>query len=112
MDNNSRGTQPTETVLDLSNVTDIDEKRISDILHAKFLNYNIYTDVGFCNIVAINPFKQLAQNDAQTSEEYVTSYKKNSTDNSINKLNPHIFELTNRAYFHMRRTGNDQAIFL
>lgn len=102
-----------ETVFDLSHVADIDEKRISDILSSRFLDYNIYTDIGYNNVIAMNPFKELVQNDAQTSEEYVTSYKRSSMENNaITKLNPHVFELANRAYFHMRRTGNDQAIFL
>lgn len=100
-----------EAIVDLSKVADLDEKRITDILNSRFSNYNIYTHIGPCHIIAINPFKQLAQNDTQTSEDYVTSYKEIAPEPPI-KLNPHIFELTNRAFFHMRRTGNDQAIFL
>ncbi|KAI7899778.1 chitin synthase-domain-containing protein [Cokeromyces recurvatus] len=103
-----------EAVVDLSSVNDINEGKVIDILRSKFMNYNIYTYVGSCNIIAVNPFKSLAQNDAQTSEEYVTSYKDiSSTENPIMNhrlLNPHVFELANRAYFHMRRTGNDQII--
>ncbi|KAI9474175.1 MAG: chitin synthase-domain-containing protein [Benjaminiella poitrasii] len=105
--------QANEAVVDLSYVDPIDEGKVTDILRSKFMNYNIYTYVGSCNIIAVNPFKSLAQNDAQTSEEYVASYKNTATENPIMKhrlLNPHVFELSNRAYFHMRRTGNDQAI--
>lgn len=113
MANKPQQQKSTEAIVDLSNVSDLDEKRITDILQTRFSNYNIYTNIGPCNIIAINPFKQLAQNDAQTSEEYVTSYKDISMESPINKkLNPHVFELTNRAFFHMRRTGNDQAVFL
>lgn len=113
MSNNSQRPRSTESIVDLAQVADITEKKVTDILQSRFLNYNIYTYVGSCNIIAVNPFKQLAQNDAQTSEDYVTSYKDISSENPLNKkLNPHVFELTNRAYFHMRRTGNDQAIFI
>lgn len=113
MSNNSQRPRSTESIVDLAQITDITEKKVTDILQSRFLSYNIYTYVGSCNIIAVNPFKQLAQNDAQTSEDYVTSYKDISSENPLNKkLNPHVFELTNRAYFHMRRTGNDQAIFI
>ncbi|KAI8979324.1 chitin synthase-domain-containing protein [Mycotypha africana] len=102
-----------EAVGDISSLEEINDKKVTDILHSKFLNYNVYTDIGACNIVAVNPFKQLAQNDAQTSEDYVTSYKATFPKKQIhNKLNSHIFELVNRAYLHMRRTGNDQVLFL
>jgi chitin synthase len=113
MHTHSQNARSREAVIDLSLVEDIDKKLVTDILQSKFLIYNNYTNVGPCNIIAVNPFKHLAQNDAQTSEEYATSYKSDSTENlgSI-QLNPHIFQLANRAFFHMRRTGNDQAIFL
>lgn len=105
--------QSIETTVDLTDIKDVNDKIITDVLRSRFSSYHVYTNVGSCNLIAINPFKPLALNDAQTSEEYVASYKNVSTDNPINKkLNPHVFELTNRAYFYMRRTGNDQAIFL
>jgi chitin synthase len=103
----------TETVVDVANIEDASDKIITDILRSRFSSYNVYTNIGSCNLIAVNPFKQLAVNDAQTSEDYVTSYKNVTAENPLsNKLNPHIFDLTNRAYFHMRRTGSDQAIFL
>lgn len=106
-------TQANDAINDLATVDNPTDKQLTEILHQKFLNYNIYTNIGSCNLIAVNPFKDLAQNDAQTSDDYVTSYKDISLENPIsNKLNPHIFELINRSYFHMRRTGNDQSILL
>ncbi|KAK4516946.1 uncharacterized protein ATC70_000274 [Mucor velutinosus] len=110
--------RPNDAINDLSSVDNLTDKQLTDILYQKFLNYNVYSDIGACHLVAVNPFKELAQNDAQTSDDYVTAYKDmpaaGSTTHPIisNKLNPHVFELLNRAYFHMRRTGNDQSIFL
>lgn len=105
--------QLSETMGDLSSVPNLSDEKIVEILQTKFLNYSMYTNVGASNLIAVNPFKQLAQNDAQTSDDYVTLYKNASPDNPVShNLDPHIFELANRAYFHMRRTGNDQAIFL
>lgn len=109
--------RPNDAINDLASVDSLTDKQLTDILHQKFLNYSVYSDIGACHLVAVNPFKELAQNDAQTSDDYVTSYKDSTTTATsthpiISKLNPHVFELVNRAYFHMRRTGNDQAIFL
>ncbi|CEP08179.1 hypothetical protein [Parasitella parasitica] len=106
-------TQFSDAINDLSTLDNLTGKQLTEILHQKFLNYNVYIDIGSCNLVAVNPFKELAQNDAQTSDDYVTSYKDALSESPIsNKLNPHIFELVNRSYFHMRRTGNDQSIFV
>ncbi|CAO3635499.1 unnamed protein product [Mucor fragilis] len=111
--------RPNDAINDLSSVDHLTDKRLTDILQQKFLNYNVYSDIGACHLVAVNPFKELAQNDAQTSDDYITSYKDAPVDAALSarpilssRLNPHVFELVNRAFFHMRRTGNDQSIFL
>jgi chitin synthase len=113
MPSHSQNTRSSKTIVDLSAVEDVNPKQVTDVLQSKFLIHNSYTDVGPCNIIAVNPFKPLAHNDAQTSEDYVTLYKSNYIKHpASNKMDPHIFQLTNKAFFHMRRTGNDQAIFL
>ncbi|KAI8644464.1 glycosyltransferase family 2 protein [Parasitella parasitica] len=105
--------QSNDAINDLSTADNLTDRQLAEILHQKFLSYNVYTDIGPCNLVAINPFKELAQNDAQTSDDYVTSYKNTLSEDLVtNKLNPHVFKLVNRSYFHMRRTGNDQSIFV
>lgn len=95
---------------DLCSLPDIDDAIITDRLRARYMNCQSYTAVGYCNIIAVNSFKRVAQNDIQTSEEYVALYKNPSVKNY--KFDPHIFGLLNTSYFHMRRTGNGQLVIL
>ncbi|KAG0970469.1 hypothetical protein G6F31_000872 [Rhizopus arrhizus] len=48
--------------------------------------------------------------DTSTSLDYVAEYK--DTSGSDHSLPPHLFQLINQAYLHMRRTGIDQSILL
>lgn len=102
---------PTPVITDLCSLPDVDDATITDRLRTRYMNYQSYTAIGYCNIIAVNPFRRLAQNDTQTSEEYVAFYK-NPSINSCFKLDPHVFGLANASYFRMRRTGNGQVILL
>ncbi|KAI8373247.1 chitin synthase-domain-containing protein [Blakeslea trispora] len=102
-----------EAVTDLCDINDVNNEKIIRILRSRFTGYNVYTYIGTLGLISVNPFKRLAQNDAQTSEEYVALYRNASLVTiSAKKLDPHIFGLVNRAFFHMRRTGKDQVVVL
>ena len=102
-----------EAVTDLCNINDVNNKKIINVLHSRFTGYNVYTYLGTLGLVSINPSRYLAQNDEQTSEEYVAIYRNTSLETiSTKTLNPHLFGLVNRAFFHMRRTGRDQVVLL
>ncbi|KAI7902468.1 chitin synthase-domain-containing protein [Cokeromyces recurvatus] len=99
---------------DLSTIQNLTKEDITSCLRSRYDACKIYTNLGSCHIVAINPLKELAINTDQTSLEYVASYKDASKHHSAQSslLNPHLFELINRVYFHMRRTGSDQNIVM
>ena len=71
---------------------------------------NIYTYVGTSAIVAVNPHKYVASNSDAVLLKYAGEYRSTAEDKEA--LPPHIFQLANNAYYHMRRTGQDQAIVL
>lgn len=48
--------------------------------------------------------------DLTASLDYATEYK--DTTGSISPLAPHLFQLINQVYLHMRRTGINQSILL
>ncbi|KAF9001145.1 glycosyltransferase family 2 protein [Cyathus striatus] len=52
---------------------------------------HLYTSIGTSGLVALNPHKYVASNADST-------------------LPPHIFQLANNSYYHMRRTGQDQCV--
>lgn len=99
---------------DLSTITNPTLESIATCLHARYEASKVYTYVGSRHIVAVNPLKELSINDDQTSLEYVAAYKdaSGSTQTPQSLLDPHLFDLINRVYFHMRRTGSDQNITL
>lgn len=100
---------------DLSIISSPTIENITACLHSRYDTLKVYTDIGSRHIVAINPLKELTINDDQTSLEYVAAYKDASGNNQTSQsalLDPHLFDLINRVYFHMRRTGSDQNITL
>lgn len=100
---------------DLSTIPNPTVDNITSCLHSRYDNLKVYTNIGSRHIVAVNPLKELAINDDQTSLEYVAAYKDasgNSRLAQVSALDPHLFDLVNRVYFHMRRTGSDQNIVL
>jgi chitin synthase len=64
-----------------------------------------YTYLGDSMLIAMDP----SHIDEQLSTDYVAEYKNTS---SISTLPPHLFQLINKTYLHMRRTGIDQTIIL
>lgn len=92
------------------NLSDIDnptDDSVALILRDRFLDDQIYTRVGDSLLVVINPYKDSRADIQEISENYLAEYK--NTDIK-EPLPPHIFQHINQAYFHMRRTGNDQSI--
>lgn len=96
---------------DLATLSNLTDDSICQCLRARYDSYQVYTRLGANQLVAVNPCKPLSLNDDQTELEYVAAYKDTDAQQRVPQP-PHIFDLVNRAYFYMRRTGNDQAIVL
>ena len=71
---------------------------------------SIYTKIGTSALVAVNPHKYVSTNSDSVMHKYAAEYR----DTSVGKeaLPPHIFQLANHAYYHMRRTSQDQSVLL
>lgn len=102
--------QELENIIDLASLPTISDDIIVSCLRERFLSDNIYTRIGSSAIVALNPHKYVPSNSDAILHKYAGEYR----DTSENKtpLPPHIFQLANNAYYHMRRTTQDQAIIL
>lgn len=94
---------------DLAEIENITDESIVNTLRDRFLQDQIYTRVRNSLLVVINPYKDSRAEIQETSEQYLAEYK---TTDGREKLPAHIFQHVNQAYFHMRRTGNDQSIVL
>lgn len=98
-----------QDVPDLTQLTAPTEDAITATLRVRFENDCIYTRINDSILVAINPYKDIPLSKA--SSDYVAEYKEIMSEN-IEPLPPHVFQLANQAYLHMRRTGIDQSIIL
>jgi chitin synthase len=96
-----------QDLVDLTHLDSIDEDNITSTLKTRFDNGSIYTKVNDSIIIAVNPYQE---HQHQESLQYVAEYK--DTSDNIGALPPHVYQLGNQAYLHMRRTGIDQSILI
>ncbi|KAI9314523.1 chitin synthase-domain-containing protein [Dichotomocladium elegans] len=99
----------TQDVPDLTQLQSPTEDTITGTLRVRFEKDAIYTRINDSILVALNPYKSTAL--SQASQDYVAEYKEILAE-SIETLPPHVFQIANQAYLHMRRTGVDQSILL
>jgi len=102
--------QRLEGVSDLASLSAISDDVIVTCLRERFMADNIYTSIGSSALVAVNPHKYVASNADSVLQKYAVAYR----DTAENKtpLPPHIFQLANNAYYHMRRTAQDQSLII
>lgn len=100
------------TCNDLTEICNLTEEAIISTLRSRFLENKIYTRIRNSTLVYINPYQDVSDSQQELSERYLSEYKETSTaiHRSPQQLDPHIFQHVNQAYFHLRRTGNDQSI--
>ncbi|RXW18316.1 hypothetical protein EST38_g7538 [Candolleomyces aberdarensis] len=106
-----------DSISDLSSLPlpSITDDTIVAVLRERFMTDNIYTALSSNALVVLNPHKYI-QSDSDTvckryADEYrdVTLYEVQE-GGSKEKLPPHVYQLANNSYYHMRRTGQDQCI--
>ena len=100
--------QRLEAVTDLSKLSPISDDIIVACLRERFMTDNVYTGIGTSGLVALNPHKYIASNSDSVLNKYAAAYR--DTDQNKTPQPPHIFQLANNAYYHMRRTTQDQCI--
>lgn len=99
-----------EAVNDLSKLSPISDDIIVACLRERFMSDTIYTNVGSSCLVSLNPHKYVASNADPIMHQYSADYRDTSPEKQ--PLGPHIYQLANNAYYHMRQTSQDQAIVL
>jgi chitin synthase len=100
--------QRLEAATDLSKLSPISDDIIVACLRERFMTDTIYTSIGASGLVAVNPHKYISSNADAILQKYAAEYR-NSTEHK-ELLPPHIFQIANNAYYHMRRTTQDQSI--
>jgi chitin synthase len=102
--------QRLEAVNDLATLSPLSDDAIVSCIRERFLSDTIYTGISRSALVAINPHKFVSTNADSVLHKYAAEHR--SISNDKEPLPPHIFQLANDAYYHMRRTTQDQSIIL
>ncbi|KAF7342277.1 Glycosyltransferase family 2 protein [Mycena venus] len=97
-----------DSVLDLASLSGVSDDAIVAVLRERFMSDTIYTGIGSNGLVALNPHKYVSSSSDSVMHKYAANYRDTSEDKE--QLPPHIFQLANNAYYHMRRTTQDQSI--
>ena len=100
--------QQLEAVTDLATLSPVSEDIVVSCIRERFMTDNIYTNIGTSALVAVNPHKYVPSNSDAVLHKYAAEYRDTLPDKV--RLPPHIFQLANNAYYHMRRTQQDQSI--
>ncbi|KDQ13770.1 glycosyltransferase family 2 protein [Botryobasidium botryosum FD-172 SS1] len=93
---------------DLAKLPSISDDIIVACIRDRFYSDMIYTSIGPSAIVAVNPHRYVTSNADSVLMQYASEYRDTSEDKIYRA--PHVFQLTNNAYYRMRRTGQDQCI--
>lgn len=87
------------------------EDSITNLLQGRYKRNQIYTRAGHSNLIVVNPYQPLDILNDATLEAYADAGYRDLSENKP-FLQPHVYDLAARVYFHMRRTGEDQSIVL
>jgi chitin synthase len=102
--------QRLEPVQDLASLPGVQDDVVVSCLRERFLADTIYTRIGSATLVAVNPHKYVASDADAVLHKYAAEFRETS-ENKV-PLPPHVFQLANNAYYHMRRTAQDQCILM
>lgn len=100
--------QRLEAATDLSQLSSISDDILVACLRERFMTDTIYTNIGTSSLVALNPHKYVSSNADSVLHKYAAEYRDSSDHQE--RLPPHIFQTANNAYYHMRRTTQDQCL--
>ncbi|KAJ6586612.1 glycosyltransferase family 2 protein [Mycena sp. CBHHK59/15] len=100
--------QRMEAVTDLATLSALSDDVIVSCLRERFMSDTIYTRIGSWGLVAVNPHKYVPTNADSVLHKYAADYR--DTSDGKDQLPPHIFQIANNAYYHMKRTAQDQSI--
>jgi chitin synthase len=83
---------------------------VADILRQRCLNDLIYTNINSSILIALNPYINHEEKQHNTNTEYIAEYKDTTGAKANQWREPHLYQLVNHAYLHMRRTSINQSI--
>lgn len=115
-------TEESSNNLDLLNLTSLTSLPINftsnpdtilSILKNRFLEGIHYTSLSSSILLSVNPFNQdQARNSDQVLNEWREEFSDCGKEGVKNTLSNHLWSSSNKAYYYMKRTGQDQSILV
>jgi chitin synthase len=110
MSGNRQSTAGLQQAHDLAALPGLQDDVVVACLRERFMADTIYTRIGPAALVAVNPHKYVASDGDAVLHSYAQEFR--DTQPGRTPLAPHVFQLANNAYYHMRRTAQDQCILM
>jgi len=82
------------------------------IIRARFLEGLPYTNLSPKLTLSLNPHQFIQVNSDQSLLEYSAEYADCGSEGVRGRLGPHVWATAQKAYYYMRRTGQDQSLVL
>ncbi|KAJ9113179.1 hypothetical protein QFC22_006018 [Naganishia vaughanmartiniae] len=114
-----------EVTDDITQLPSIADDTILACLRERYLNDKPYTSMSAAALISLNPHKHFEANSDTSLVEYANAYWSIDEESLSGREGedggwakggdstpPHIFKLAMDAYYHMKRTGTDQAIMI
>lgn len=104
--------------LSLSDLTDLPKSEnltsddIPPILRDRYLEGIHTISVGPRVLISINPYQFDHQNSDQVLAEWAEEYEDCGQQGVRGRLPPHLWGVSSKAYYFMKRTGQDQTIIM
>jgi chitin synthase len=95
------------TDLTLNSRENVSSDKIAEILRTKYLNDLTYTNLSPSILIALNPYQR---SEINLTQDYILEYKDTANAKVNQWREPHLYQLVNHAYLHMRRTSSNQSI--
>ena len=82
------------------------------ILRTRFDEGLIVTQISPRVLVALNPFQLTESHGVAAHTDWSAEYADCGAEGLRGRLGPHLWSISSKAYYYMRRTGQDQTIVL
>jgi len=100
----------TSDLTELSASVSLTADELVPLLRARFLDGLIYTQLSPSVLISLNPNHFVQSGSDAVLEDYLVEFDDCGTLAVRGRLGPHLWSISNRAYYYMTRTGQDQAI--
>lgn len=95
---------------DLPTNSTITADDILPILRARFLDGLPYTAISPRLLISVNPQQFIQANSEAVLMDWGAEYRDCGLEGMRGTMEPHLWGISGRAYYYMRRTGQDQTI--